>query len=517
MLTAPVTPSPDPAIRPQPGGRVSDSPPGRIRLRALRAMGWTLSGQAGEQVVRLAVVITLSRLLVPSDFGLVAMVATITGFATVLTQAGVSNALIQRQVLDRRHVASAAWLTLVLGVVLAAVTVAISPVIALFFHRHALQALTIGFAVDFLVSAPGLVPSAMLSRELRFAAVVTAELAGVTVAGAAAVTQAALHPSPWPMVTFLVVSDLVTSIVLTVAAPYPVALTPDRQALRELWAFGGGLLGYTVFNYWSRNADNLLIGKVIGSVALGIYSRCYLILLFPVQQVAQVVNRVMFPAMSAVQDDHPRVRSAYLRTISVVAVVVFPATAVLLVAAHPLVIGVLGNKWRAAVPVIRVFAGIAAIQSIGTTTGWLYQVTGHTARMFRVTIVLTVLVIAGFAIGVQFGLMGVVYSYLAWNCVSLPVNLVYGGRETGLRAAPVVAAIGPPLALAVILGGALAGIEAVLPSVPLLAEVAVLVAAAAVLYGAEIAVVKPSGWTELRAAGRDLRGRNGTTDWVVTS
>jgi PST family polysaccharide transporter len=392
----------------------------------------------------------------------------------------------------------------------------VSPLIAMFFHRHALQALTLGFAVDFLVSAPGLVPAALLSRDLRFAAVVTAELAGVVVAGAAAVMQAAVHPSPWPMVTFLVVSDLVTSVALTIAAPYPVALTPDRQALRELWRFGGGLLGYTVFNYWSRNADNLLIGKVIGSVALGVYSRCYLILLFPVQQVAQVVNRVMFPALSAVQDDHPRVRSAYLRTISVVAVVVFPASAVLLVAAHPLVVGVLGAKWRAAVPVIRVFAGIAAIQSIGTTTGWLYQVTGHTTRMFRVTVVLTVLVIAGFAIGVQYGLMGVVYSYLAWNCVSLPVNLVYGGRETGLRVAAVVSAIGPPLLLAVIMGGVIAGIGAVLPGMPQLAELAVLVAAAGVVYAVELAVAKPAGWTELRAAGRDLRNRAAPATPVAT-
>jgi O-antigen/teichoic acid export membrane protein len=484
---------------------VSESAGVPVRRRALRAMGWTFTGQAGQQLARLAVAITLSRLLVPNDFGLVAIVATITGFATVLTEAGVANALIHRKELTDRHVASAAWLTLTLGVVFTAVTAAVSPAIAAIFHRHALQALSIGFAADFLVSAPGLVPGALLARELRFGRVVAAELAGAAVGGTAAIIQAAVHPSPWPMVTLLVVSDLVTSVVLVTGAPFPVRWTPDRAALRELWEFSGGLLGYTVFNYWSRNADNVLIGRVVGTTALGVYSRCYTILLFPVQQVALVVNRVMFPAMAAVRDDHPRVRSAYLRTIAVVAVVVFPATGLMIVAAHPIVIGVLGHQWSAAIPVIRVFAVIAAIQSIGTTTGWLYQVSGNTTRMFRVTIVLTALVIAAFVIGVQWGLMGVVYSYLAWNAISLPVNAIYSGRAVSLRIDAVGRAIGLPLVLASLLGGALAAINLALPAMPQLARLGCLTAAAAVIYVAEVLVVRPAAWLELRAAARDLR------------
>jgi len=486
---------------------VSDGSPGPIRDRALRAMGWTLSGQLGQQAARLAVVITLSRLLVPNDFGLVTMVGTLTGFATVFTEAGISNALIQRKVLTDKHVATAAWLTLALGVLFAGITAAASPLIAAFFHRHALEALSIGFAVDFIVSAPGLVPGALLARELRFRRVVIAELAGVVVGGTAAIVHAVVRPSPWPMVTFLIGSDLVTSIILSTAVSSRLRVRPDRAAFGELWQFSGGLLGYTVFNYWSRNADNLLIGRVVGSAALGVYSRCYVILLFPVQQVAQVVNRVMFPAMSTVQDDHSRVRSAYLRTIAVVGLLVFPATVLLFVGAHPFVIGVLGKQWHAAIPVLRVFSVVAAIQSIGTTTGWLYQATGQTTRMFRVTIVLTVLVITGFVIGVQWGLMGVVYSYLAWNFVSLPVNAVYSGRAVDLRPKAFLSAVATPFALSVVLCGLLAVVNIVLPTMPDLARLGALVAAGLVLYAVELIVVKPAAWVDLLTAVGDVRRR----------
>jgi PST family polysaccharide transporter len=334
---------------------------------------------------------------------------------------------------------------------------------------------------------------------------VTAELIGVMVGGVAAVTQAAVHSSPWPIITFLVVTDLVTSILLVRASPYPVVLRPDRAALRDLWQFGGGLFGDAAVNYWSRNADNVLIGRVIGSAALGIYSRCYVLLLFPVQQVAQVVNRVMFPAMSTVQDDPSRIRSAYLRTVSVVAVVIFPAAAALLVAAHPVVIGLLGAKWSAAIPVLRVFAVITAIQSIGTTTGWLYQVTGHTTRMFRVTVVLTILVIIGFVIGVQWGLMGVAYSYLIWNLISLPVNAIYSGRAVSLRLSAVAREITTPFVMSLVLCGLLAAVGLAVSSAPELARLALLAAAAIVIYLAELLVIKPVGWQQLRGAIADLR------------
>lgn len=482
---------------------MSDMQP--LRDRALRALGWTLSGQVAAQVLRLAVMIALSRLLDPADFGLVAMVATITGFIAIFTEAGIVGALIHRKDLTRSQIAGAAWLSLALGVALTIVTMAVSPLVAALYHRPALEALTIGLAVDFLVSAPGLVPGALLSRSMRFRRVVGAEIAGLAVAGAAAITQAAMRPSPWPIVTFVVVADLVTTVLLVVASPYPVVAVPDRAALRDLWSFGGGLLGDTVVNYWSRNADNLLIGRVLGSAALGIYSRCYVILLFPVQQVTEVVNRVMFPAMATVQDDLARIRSAYLRTVSVVAIVMLPAAALILVAAQPIVVGLLGPKWSAAVPVLRVFAGVAAIQSIGTTTGWLYQVTGQTARMFRVTLGLTVLVIAGFVIGVQWGLMGVAYSYLLWNCVSLPVNVAYSGRALGIRLLDVVTECATPFALSVVLFVPLSAIAAATTSAAEGLRLVVLVVTAVAIYLGELLIVRPPGWRRLLSAVSDLR------------
>ena len=476
-----------------------------LRTQALRAMSWSLGGQVGQQLARLAVTIVLSRLLLPEDFGLVAMVGAFAGFAAVFTDAGVSGAVIQRVGLERKHIEAATWLALVLGVLLAVVTVAAAPLIARFYGRSSLEPLTIGFAIDFLVAAPGVVPGALLSRELRFGALVRAELAGTLVGGTVAIVQASLRPSPWPIVVFLVVSDLLTSALLLRVQRTPVRLKPNHAAIRDLWQFAGGQLGDAAVNYWSRNADNVLVGKVLGSEALGIYSRCYVILLFPVQQVAQVVNRVMFPAMSTVQGDRRRIRAAYRRTVAVVSVVIFPCSAFLVVAAHPLVIAVLGRHWAAAIPVLRVFAAIAAIQCVGTTTGWLYQATGHTTRMFRVTCALTVVVILAFVIGVQWGLMGVAYSYLAWNCLSLPVNVIYAGRGVEMRLAAILRDIAVPAMLSVALGLVLFGTTFLLRGVSAWGQLVVLLAVALVVYVLELAIVKPVAWRHLASALRELR------------
>ncbi len=276
--------------------------------------------------------------------------------------------------------------------------------------------------------------------------------------GRVAIVQASLRPSPWPIVVFLVVSDLLTSALLLRVQRTPVRLKPDHAAIRDLWQFAGGQLGDAAVNYWSRNADNVLVGKVLGSEALGIYSRCYVILLFPVQQVAQVVNRVMFPAMSTVQDDRPA-DSVGVPTDSGSGVGGDLSRAARSWWSRPI-------RWSSP---YSVGSGRQPSRCCGCSR-WSQRSSaserrrvgcirrpGHTTLMFRVTCALTVVVIAAFVIGVQWGLMGVAYSYLAWNCLSLPVNVIYAGRGVEIRLGQILRDIAVPAMLSVGLGLVLFG------------------------------------------------------------
>ena len=164
-----------------------------------------------------------------------------------------------------------------------------------------------------------------------------------------------------------VTSAIVYVVVLWVIAPWRPDLSLRWDALRDLSKFSLNLVGFSIFNYWTRNGDNLLIGRYVGSAALGIYARSYTILLVPVWQISGIISNVMFPALSAIQKDVEQVREIYLSSISIISLATFPLTLGLLVVSRSFVFALFGEKWAAMIPILQVFCLLGMIQSIGTT------------------------------------------------------------------------------------------------------------------------------------------------------
>ncbi len=185
--------------------------------------------------------------------------------------------------------------------------------------------------------------------------------------------------------------------------------------------FSGNLTGFKVFNYWVRKADDLLVGRFLGSQALGLYTRAYQVMLFPLQRISRVIGKVMFPALSKIQDDKERAKRAYLRSISIIALLTFPMMLGLLVTAEHLVLAILGAQWEGIIVLLRFLAVVGMAQSIGTTTGWIFQSQGKTDWQFRWGIVSGVITIVAFIIGIRWGLLGIVVAY---TIRSFPINFL---------------------------------------------------------------------------------------------
>jgi PST family polysaccharide transporter len=227
-----------------------------------------------------------------------------------------------------------------------------------------------------------------------------------------------------------------------------VRLQYERSALRDLFQFSGGYFGFSFVNYWSRNADNFVIGKFLGPESLGFYSRAYQLMLLPVSFITSTASQVMFPALSTVQNDLPRLRRIYLDTIEGVALITFPLMLGLLVTAGPFIDAVFSEKWRPAIPVLQVLCLVGLEQSIISSTGLLFMVSGRTDIFFRFGVFASLAAIASFAIGLHWGILGVAIAYavcdlglLAYPAVRLAGGLV-GLRPTEMarKLAPVFGA-----------------------------------------------------------------------------
>jgi O-antigen/teichoic acid export membrane protein len=382
-----------------------------LRARTFYGLGWSGTAQVFRQLLQFATSVVLARLLSPQEFGLIGMIVVFTGFASLFTDLGLGAAIVQKLDLEERHLSSAFWVSIAVGLLLTGLTVAVAPLMARFYDEPDLEPFTRVIAFNFLVGSVNVVQNALLLKNMDFRLLFQIEIVATGLAGLAAIGMAFMGFGVWSLVVqSLLITAISVGMMWWLSAWRP-TMAVDIRALKELLGFSSNLLGFNVLNYWVRNLDNFLIGKFIGPSGLGIYTRAYSLMLLPITQVTSVVSRVMFPALSAIQKDVERVRHAYLRSTQAIALVTFPMMIGLLVVAEPFVLVVYGEMWSEVIPILRVFCLIGMGQSIGTTVGWIYTSQGRADLMLKWGIFSAVVYAISFIIGLRWGVMGVAVAY----------------------------------------------------------------------------------------------------------
>jgi O-antigen/teichoic acid export membrane protein len=374
-------------------------------------VAWSGLAQVGGQLASLAITIVLTRLLLPEDFGLIAMVVVFSGFAAVFLDMGFGAALIQKLDLQQHHKNAVFWLNIIVGASITLLLAAAAPYIAAFYGVPALQPLTVAISVIFFINSFATVQIALLQKAMNFRTLAIAQLTGTVLSGLLAIYLAFSGFGVWSLVAMSITSAIIVVVVLWAIAPWRPDLSLRWDALRDLSKFSRNLVGFSVFNYWVRNGDNLLIGRYVGSAALGIYARSYTILLVPVWQISGIISSVMFPALSAIQQDMERVRETYLTSISIISLATFPMTLGLLVVSQSFVLALFGEKWAGMIPILQIFCILGTLQSVGTTVGWIYQSQGRTDIMFRWGLIAGTIYIISFVVGLRWGPVGVAVAY----------------------------------------------------------------------------------------------------------
>ncbi|RWE05214.1 MAG: lipopolysaccharide biosynthesis protein, partial [Mesorhizobium sp.] len=212
----------------------------------------------------------------------------------------------------------------------------------------------------------------------------------------------------------LVLGPAVAAVVALGAAWLVVRWTPSRPDFRvesEILSNGANLTGFNLVNFFSRNLDNILIGKYSGAIELGYYDRAYKLLLFPLQNITQPLTRVMVPLLSRIHEDKVRFRDLYVRTNWMLAAVTMPGIAALTLTSEQVVALLFGPRWTAVAPIFA-WLGIASLmQSVSSTTGWIFICQGKTKAMFQWGAYSSLTTVASFVVGLHWGAVGVAAAY----------------------------------------------------------------------------------------------------------
>ena len=423
--------------------------------RAIRGGAFTVGSQASQFVIGLLATMVMARLLTPRDYGLIGMVTVVTGFLTIFKDIGLSRATIQRNVLTHDEASSLFWINGAVGVGIALLTAAIAPVIARFYGEPRLTNITIALACGFLVSGFSVQHQALLRRRMRFGILAANDVFSVTLASVVGITMAFERMSYWAIVGNQLTFTISGAVLAWTVCRWRPSLPKRSTPVREMLAFGGNITGFTVLNYFSRNTDDLLIGRFWGSQQLGLYAKAYQLLLFPLNQINLPIGGVAVPTLSRIVDEPERYRAAFARTLDKIVLITMPLVVFLMVCSDWLIAVVLGSQWVGAAKIFMWLAIAGFVQPIGYTTGWLFTSQNRTGELLRWGVMSSILAVGSIAAGVHWGAEGVAKSYgLTSALITTPLNLWWVGRRGPVRTWDFYKTSAPFAISAIIAGGA---------------------------------------------------------------
>lgn len=387
------------------------------------AFAWTTLSNIAQQVIRFVSSVVLARILIPADYGLVAVVGSVTLFASLFTDLGLGSAIIHERTPSRTFLSTAFWINTISGFVLALLSGGAGYLMALIYHEPALRHLMwiagLTFALDICV-----VHTSIMERALHFRQLALIETATLLFGIGVSIATAACGFGASSLVLGPVAATVATSIWMWLAVPWRPAWIVSRSAAATTLRFGRGLVGANALSYWSRNADNILLARFASASELGLYSRAYSLMMAPILQITSVFGRVLFPTLARMRDDKQALGRYWLRATKVGLLTTLPAALTCATAGPALIDGLYGPRWRGAGVILELLGIAAAIQILPASTGQVFQATGATGKLFRVGVRMSICTVLAIVIGLPWGAIGVATGIAAnsWLTFWYPVR-----------------------------------------------------------------------------------------------
>ncbi len=366
----------------------------------------------------LVVMPILARLLSPQDFGVMAMAMTFVALLGTLNDFGISTALVRVENASGSLWSTAFWTNALLGLVMGGLAFFAAPTLAVFYGEPRVEPLGQAIAAVLVLHALSIVPTTWLQRGLRFRVIAAIDVAAVAGSSAIAIGMVLGGYGVWALVGQQIgLAGLKLAGFAFVSRP-PLRLEWSWAELRPHLPFSARLTVTSMITYVHRNGDNILIGRVLGTEALGLYTRAYQLMMLPQQLLSQAAGFALLPVMSRMAGDLDRLGRVYLKVNAIYALAVFPLMAGLSALSEPFVRVLLGEGWAQAAPLLSVLSLVGIVQTMNGTANVVWTSLGHSEVLLRWAMIRVSVFLVGFAIGVWAGSTLVLAAlYLAANVV----------------------------------------------------------------------------------------------------
>lgn len=390
-----------------------------IKQKAVNGMLWSVGERLSMQVALVLTSIILARLLEPSDFGLLGMLAIFTAIAQSIIDSGFGTALIRKKDLNEVDKSSIFFFNLLIGTLLGFVLFLSSPLIAIFYSQPSLIPITRVISSILILNSFSLVQASLLTREMKFNIQFKIGLISVLVSGAVGILMALMGFGVWSLVAQLLTRSLVNSLFLWILSKWRPSLAFSIQSLKVMFAYGSRLLFAGIVETLFKNIYQTFIGRIFSATELGFYTKALTLETAATQSTTSSLSKVTFAALVPFQDDNHFLKKSYRKTIKLSMLIQFPLLFALIAMAEPLIILLLSDRWAPSIPYFQLLCVVGIFQTLVHFNTNILKIKGRTDLIFRLLLLNKATIIAAIAITYRWGIsaliIGQVFSALIFS------------------------------------------------------------------------------------------------------
>ncbi len=383
-------------------------------------------------VLQFVVNLILARLLMPSDYGAIGMLAIFIAVSSTLIDGGFGSALIQKKNPTQKDYSTIFYWNVLFSSFLYAVLFLLAPVIADYFSMPVLSGVLRGIGLTLIINAILAVQKVKLQKALAFKTLAITDLSSYIASSGVGTFMAYHDGGVWSLVTMQIVYGLIAVVMFAIITHWHPSKCFSRDSMRELFSFGGYIMAANVLQEICKNLQGIIIGKKFSASQMGYYSQAYKLDHITSYSIPQVIVQVMYPVYSSLQDDKERLSEVVTMNMRVISYLVYPILALLILIAQPLIIFLYGDKWLTSVPYFQVLCVGGFFICLQNINFYAVAAVGKSKSLFRWSLYKWGYLLTALLVGMNFGMYGILWGMVTSSLNIFLVNSFLASKFTGL-------------------------------------------------------------------------------------
>jgi O-antigen/teichoic acid export membrane protein len=399
-----------------------------LKDKTTAGLFWSFFQIIGQQAVRFIISIVLARLLLPREFGLMGMLTLFIALGEIFINSGFGRALIQKKDATQKDICTMFYFNIFVGFLCALLLFSAAPWIGKFYRTPVLVPLARVMSLGFIINSFGLIQSTLLTKRVEFKTQLKVNLSATLFFGGVGILMAWRGFGVWSLAVQSLGTDALIALLYWICRDWRPSAIFSWTSLKSMFGFGSKLLLSRIINTAFTNIYLVVIGRLFSASELAFYWRASQIQELPATNIGQASERVLFPVFSSLQGDPERLKRAFRKTLTGMAMVNFPIMVGLAVTAKSFVLAVLTEKWAPCIPLLRLLCVVGAFFPLQLINLSALTAFGRSDLFLRLEIIKNIVVVIAIAATFHFGVKAMIYGQIATSFICYYLNSYYSGR-----------------------------------------------------------------------------------------